>query len=226
MELLSYESIWAIMAIILIDLVLAGDNALIIGMAAQRLPEHMRKKVIFWGTCGAIGIRFLSVAVITWLMQIPGLRLVGGLALLYIGWTLVGKQQHQMEAKATFWSAMTTIILADAVMGIDNALGIAAAANGDWTLIIMGLLISVPVVIFGSKIVVKILDLWPNVVYLGSFVLFAVGLQMIQADVYLKSVYEQISQIGLAWLWLTALGTALIQYAINQSLNQGVKKGS
>ena len=172
MELLSYESIWAIMAIILIDLVLAGDNALIIGMAAQRLPEHMRKKVIFWGTCGAIGIRFLSVAVITWLMQIPGLRLVGGLALLYIGWTLVGKQQHQMEAKATFWSAMTTIILADAVMGIDNALGIAAAANGDWTLIIMGLLISVPVVIFGSRIVVKILDLWPNVVYLGSFVLF------------------------------------------------------
>ena len=226
MELLSYESIWAILAIILIDLVLAGDNALIIGMAAQRLPEHMRKKVIFWGTCGAIGIRFLSVAVITWLMQIPGLRLVGGLALLYIGWTLVGKQQHQMEAKATFWSAMTTIILADAVMGIDNALGIAAAANGDWTLIIMGLLISVPVVIFGSRIVVKILDLWPNVVYLGSFVLFAVGLQMIQADVYLKSVYEQISQIGLAWLWLTALGTALIQYAINQSLNQGVKKGS
>jgi YjbE family integral membrane protein len=226
MELLSYESIWAIMAIILIDLVLAGDNALIIGMAAQRLPEHMRKKVIFWGTCGAIGIRFLSVAVITWLMQIPGLRLVGGLALLYIGWTLVGKQQHQMEAKATFWSAMTTIILADAVMGIDNALGIAAAANGDWTLIIMGLLISVPVVIFGSRIVVKILDLWPNVVYLGSFVLFAVGLQMIQADVYLKSVYDQISQIGLAWLWLTALGTALIQYAINQSLNQGVKKGS
>lgn len=226
MELLSYESIWAIMAIILIDLVLAGDNALIIGMAAQRLPEHMRKKVIFWGTCGAIGIRFLSVAVITWLMQIPGLRLVGGLALLYIGWTLVGKQQHQMEAKATFWSAMTTIILADAVMGIDNALGIAAAANGDWTLIIMGLLISVPVVIFGSRIVVKILDLWPNVVYLGSFVLFAVGLQMIQADVYLKSVYDQISQIGLAWLWLTALGTALIQYAINQSLSQGVKKGS
>jgi YjbE family integral membrane protein len=226
MELLSYESIWAILAIILIDLVLAGDNALIIGMAAQRLPEHMRKKVIFWGTCGAIGIRFLSVAVITWLMQIPGLRLVGGLALLYIGWTLVGKQQHQMEAKATFWSAMTTIILADAVMGIDNALGIAAAANGDWTLIIMGLLISVPVVIFGSRIVVKILDLWPNVVYLGSFVLFAVGLQMIQADVYLKSVYDQISQIGLAWLWLTALGTALIQYAINQSLNQGVKKGS
>lgn len=226
MELLSYESIWAILAIILIDLVLAGDNALIIGMAAQRLPEHMRKKVIFWGTCGAIGIRFLSVAVITWLMQIPGLRLVGGLALLYIGWTLVGKQQHQMEAKATFWSAMTTIILADAVMGIDNALGIAAAANGDWTLIIMGLLISVPVVIFGSRIVVKILDLWPNVVYLGSFVLFAVGLQMIQADVYLKTVYEQISQIGLVWLWLTALGTAVIQYLINQSFNQGVKKGS
>jgi YjbE family integral membrane protein len=159
-------------------------------------------------------------------MQIPGLRLVGGLALLYIGWTLVGKQQHQMEAKATFWSAMMTIILADAVMGIDNALGIAAAANGDWTLIIMGLLISVPVVIFGSIIVVKILDRWPNVVYLGSFVLFAVGLQMIRADVYLNSIYEQIDQISLVWLWLTALGTALIQYVIHQSLIQGLKKGS
>jgi predicted tellurium resistance membrane protein TerC len=88
MDFISIEAIWAILAIILIDLVLAGDNALVIGMAANRLPPHLRKKAIFWGTFGAIAVRFVSVAIITYLMLIPGLRLVGGIALVWIGWKL------------------------------------------------------------------------------------------------------------------------------------------
>jgi predicted tellurium resistance membrane protein TerC len=82
------EAIWAILAIILIDIVLAGDNALVIGMAANRLPEHLRKRVIFWGTFGAVAIRFISVLLLTYLLMVPGLKLIGGLALLYIGWKL------------------------------------------------------------------------------------------------------------------------------------------
>ena len=99
MDFMSIDAIWAVLAIILIDLVLAGDNALVIGMAANRLPPHLRKKAIFWGTFGAIAIRFISVAIITYLMMLPGLRLVGGIALVWIGWKLAFQDDHE-EVKA------------------------------------------------------------------------------------------------------------------------------
>jgi YjbE family integral membrane protein len=181
-------SVWAILAVILIDIVLAGDNALIIGMVANRLPPHLRRKAIIWGTVGAIGIRFLSVAVLTWLLTIPGLRLVGGLALFYIAWKLVfadDEQQHDHTAD-TFWGAMGTIMMADAVMGIDNALGIAAAAGGNWWVIIFGLLISVPIILFGSTMVNRVLERWPRAIYIGSAVLAVVGAQMIYKEPLLR----------------------------------------
>ena len=103
MELI-LASAWAILAVILIDIVLAGDNALIIGMVANKLPLHLRRRAIIWGTVGAIGIRFLSVAVLTWLLTVPGLRLVGGLALFYIAWKLAfaDKEQHTNHAEENF----------------------------------------------------------------------------------------------------------------------------
>ena len=108
------ETIWALVAIILIDVVLAGDNALVIGMAANRLPEHLKKKAIFWGTFGAVAVRFASVAALTYLLLIPGLRLIGGLALIYIGWKLAFQDgDHAVEAKDTFWGAISTIVIAD-----------------------------------------------------------------------------------------------------------------
>ena len=181
MELFALQAIWAVLAIILIDIVLAGDNALVIGMAANKLPPEMRKKAIFWGTFGAVAIRFVSVALLTYLLMIPGLRLIGGLALIYIGWKLVFDQHtdESIEAKTTLGAAISTIIVADAVMGIDNALGIAAAANGDFGLVVFGLLISVPIILFGSTIVSKVLARWPDIVFVGSFVLFVVAFQML-----------------------------------------------
>jgi len=179
MELFTLQALWAFLAIILIDIVLAGDNALVIGMAANKLPEHLRKKAILWGTVGAIVIRFISVAALTYLLMIPGLRLIGGAALLWIGWKLVfDAGDHDVEAKDTFWGAIGTIVVADAVMGIDNALGIAAAANGNFVLVIAGLLISVPIILFGASLVSKLLEKYPNCVFFGSFVLFAVAFQM------------------------------------------------
>ena len=181
MELISLQAVWAVIAIILIDIVLAGDNALVIGMAANKLAPQFRRRAILWGTIGAVVIRFISVAALTYLLMIPGLRLIGALALGWIGWRLVADQHtdESVASKTTLWGAITTIIVADAVMGIDNALGIAAAANGDFGLVIFGLLISVPIILFGSSVVSKILTRWPDVVFTGSFVLFVVAFQML-----------------------------------------------
>ena len=174
------EVIWALLAIVLIDIVLAGDNALVIGMAANRLPEHLKRRAIFWGTFGAVAVRFVSVAALTYLLLIPGLRFIGGMALIYIAWKLAFQTaNHEITAKDTFWSAITTIVVADAVMGIDNALGIAAAANGDFVMIVVGLLISVPIILFGSTVIARLLERYPDSVFVGSFVLFVVAVQMI-----------------------------------------------
>jgi YjbE family integral membrane protein len=176
MELFTLQALWAFLAIILIDIVLAGDNALVIGMAANRLPVHLRRKAIFWGSFGAVAIRFVSVAALTYLLMIPGLRIIGAAALIWIGWKLAfNNEEHDVKAADTFWSAISTILVADAVMGIDNALGIAAAANGNFVLVIAGLLISVPIILFGANIVSKILIKFPDTVFLGSFVLFLVA---------------------------------------------------
>ena len=177
------EMLWALVAIILIDIVLAGDNALVIGMAANRLPEHLRKRAIWWGTFGAVAVRFLSVIALTWLLLIPGLRLIGGLALIYIAWKLAFQSgDHEIEAKDTFWGAISTIVIADAVMGIDNALGIAAAANGSFAMVIVGLLISVPIILFGSTVIANLLKRYPDSVFVGSFVLFVVAFEMLLSE--------------------------------------------
>jgi YjbE family integral membrane protein len=190
------ETIWAVTAIILIDIVLAGDNALVIGMAANKLPEHLKKKAIFWGTFGAVAVRFISVLLLTYLLAVPGLKLVGGLLLIYIAWTLVqGDKDHNVTAKNTFWAAIGTIVVADAVMGIDNALGIAAAADGNMALVIFGLLISVPIILFGSTIIARILEKYPNTVYIGSFVLFVVACKMIAGEPTIEETWKEYGNI-------------------------------
>lgn len=181
MEILSLQFLWALVAIILIDVVLGGENALVIAMAAKKLPDHLRRRAMVWGTFGAVAVRFVCVAALTYLLMIPGLRLVGGLMLIYIAWRLTSNTEGHtnVKAAATFWGAMGTIVMADAVMGLDNALAIAGAANGDWLLIIIGLLVSVPIILFGSTIISQLLDRYPRSIYVGAFVLYVVALKMI-----------------------------------------------
>lgn len=182
-----FEVIWAVIAIILIDIVLAGDNALVIGMAANRLPIHLRQRVILFGTIGAILIRFASIVLLSYLLLIPGLRLIGGLALIYIGWKLAFiDKNHSIDSKDTFWGAIGTIVIADAVMGIDNALGIAAAAQGNLYLVMFGLLVSIPIILFGSTLVTKILEKYPDSIFIGSFVLFVVACKMILKEPFIE----------------------------------------
>lgn len=175
------EFVWALLAIVLIDVVLGGENALVIAMASRGLPEHLRRRALIWGTFGAVAVRFLCVAVLTYLLMIPGLRLVGGLMLIYIAWRLTANEQDHGDIRVatTFWGAMATIVWADAVMGLDNALAIAGAAGGNWWLIIFGLLLSVPIILFGSTLVARLIDRYPDSVFVGAFVLYVVAIKMI-----------------------------------------------
>ena len=192
MELFSTPWWSALLAIILIDLVLAGDNAIVIALAARNLPAHLQKKAIVWGAAGAIAVRSLMTVGVVWLLKIPGLMLVGGVGLLWIAYKLLADQtekQHDSPVASTFWGAMKTIVIADALMGIDNVLGVAGAAQGSFDLVIIGLLVSVPIVVFGSSVVLRLVERFPVIIKLGAAVLALTAAKMIVGEQLLDPVY-------------------------------------
>ncbi|MEC5212311.1 YjbE family integral membrane protein [Polaromonas sp. CG_9.5] len=192
MELFSTPWWSALMAIILIDLVLAGDNAIVIALAARNLPPHLQKKAIVWGAAGAIAVRSVMTVGVVWLLQIPGLMLVGGLGLLWVAYQLLSSQEgkeHDGPVASTFWGAMKTIVIADALMGIDNVLGVAGAANGSFALVIIGLLVSIPIVVYGSTMVLKLVERFPAIIKLGAAVLAFTAAKMIVGERWLDPIY-------------------------------------
>jgi YjbE family integral membrane protein len=193
MELFSAPWWSALLAIILIDLVLAGDNAIVIALAARNLPPEHQNKAIMWGTVGAIVVRSAMTVGVVWLLKIPGLMLVGGLGLLWIAYKLIADtsdDEHEGPSATTFWGAMKTIIVADALMGVDNVLGVAGAANGDFTLVVLGLLISSPIVVFGSKLVLRLVERFPVIIQLGAAVLAFTAAQMVINEKLLDPVFD------------------------------------
>ncbi len=192
MELFSAPWWTALLAIVLIDLVLAGDNAIVIALAARNLPPHLQKKAIAWGAVGAIAVRSIMTIGVVWLLKIPGLMLVGGLGLLWIAYKLLadtGDKEHTGPAASTFWGAMKTIVVADALMGIDNVLGVAGAAHGDFGLVVIGLLVSVPIVVFGSTVVLKLVERFPIIINIGAAVLALTAAKMIVGEALLDPIY-------------------------------------
>ena len=192
MELFSTPWWSALLAIILIDLVLAGDNAIVIALAARNLPAHLQKKAIAWGTFGAIAVRTVMTVGVVWLLKIPGLMLVGGLGLLWIAYKLLadqGDKEHDGPVASTFWGAMKTIVVGDALMGVDNVLGVAGAAHGSFDLVVIGLLISVPIVVFGSTMVLKLVERFPLIINLGAAVLAITAASMIVKEPFLSSYF-------------------------------------
>jgi YjbE family integral membrane protein len=184
------QSLSALLAIIVIDLVLAGDNAIVIALAARSLPAQLQKRAIVWGAAGAIVVRSLMTVIVVWLLQIPGLLLAGGLVLFWIAYRLLvpvdeGAQAHGAAA-TTFWGAMRTIVVADAVMGLDNVLAVAGAAHGSYLLVVLGLVISVPIVVWGSTVVLKVVDRFPAVVYVGAGVLVWTAVKMVLGEPLLQ----------------------------------------
>ena len=180
------------LAIILIDLVLAGDNAIVIALAARNLPDHLKKKAILWGTVGAIVVRSAMTVGVVWLLKIPGLMLVGGLGLVWIAYKLLADQggdEHEGPMANTFWGAMKTIIVADALMGVDNVLGVAGAAHGSFDLVIIGLVVSVPIVVFGSTVVLKLVERFPAIIQIGAAVLAFTAAKMIVSEPLLAQFF-------------------------------------
>lgn len=197
----------AILAIVVIDLVLSGDNAVVIGMAARRLSPENRRKAIIWGGVGAVGLRIFFTAIVQQLLDIPYLLAVGGLLLLWIAYKLL--KPHDEHANVTEASslgeAIRTIILADVVMSLDNILAVAGASHGGsddpgtrLALLLFGLALSIPILLLGSHLVARVLGRYPILVYLGAVVLVWAAGRMIVEDDIVHDLY------AFAW-WETLL---------------------
>jgi len=168
---LSSAIFWAALwKIIVANIILSGDNAVVIAMACHNLSDKYRRPAIIFGSAGAIVLRIVFCAVIGLLLSVPYLKLVGGALLLWIGIKLVVEEEEKADIKAhaNVWAAIWTIIVADAVMSLDNAIAIAAAAKGDFTLIVIGLIISIPIIIVGATLISQLLDRYPWLGLVGA----------------------------------------------------------
>ncbi|KZZ83394.1 TerC family protein [Bacillus sp. SJS] len=192
MEIFTADFLGSLLSIVVIDLVLAGDNAILIGLAARNLPAGQRKKVILWGTLGAIIIRAIATFAFVYLLKIPGLLLAGGLILLWIAYRLLtDNKEHDVKSGTSMMSAIRTIIIADAVMGLDNVLAVAGAAHGSILLVTLGLLISIPIVVWGSTIILKFIDRYPVIIVIGAAILAWTAAKMIVKEPFLKPYFKE-----------------------------------
>lgn len=179
----------AVLQIIAIDIVLGGDNAVVIALACRRLPEHQRKLGIFWGVFGAIALRVVLIFFALSLLAIPYLKIVGAILLLWIGVKLLQPEsegEHEIDASTTLIGAIKTIIVADAVMSLDNVIAIAGAAKDEMGLVIFGLVISVPIIVWGSQLVMKLMERFPITIAIGAGLLGWIAGGMLVSDVATK----------------------------------------
>lgn len=225
MEPFSADFMSALIAIIIIDLVLAGDNAIVIALAARSLPTHLRKRAIIWGTFGAIAVRSSMTLVVVWLLRVPGLLAIGGSLLAWIAYKLIIDNEHEesrgLKPGASFFSAMSTIIVADALMGLDNVLAVAGAAQGSFLLVVIGLLISIPIVIWGSQLVVKFIERFPAIVYVGAGILAWTSVKMVTSEpLFATFVSEHPTLITLSYVGVIA-GVLVAGFLVN---HRGVAK--
>lgn len=176
--------LWLFAQIMIINLVLSGDNAVVIAMASRRLPERQRKKAIWWGAIGAIGLRAVLTVVAVLLLQVAYIQALGSLFLLYIAIKLLmdNEERHDVREASTLGKAVWTIIAADFIMSLDNVLAIAAKADNDYLVIILGIALSVPIIIWGSTMVVRLLHRFPALVYLGAGILGYTAGEMLVKD--------------------------------------------
>jgi YjbE family integral membrane protein len=221
MEVIFHAPFWiAVGQIILIDILLGGDNAVVIALACRGLPPKQRKMGIIYGTAGAIVLRVILIAFALALLSVPYLKLVGGLLLIWIGVKLLVPHDEDEHANINpsdkLWGAVKTVIIADLVMSVDNVLAIAGAAESAGThqlpLVIFGLLVSIPIIVAGSQIVLKLMDRFPVIITFGAMLLGWIAGQMISTDPGLKDYIPP----GKAWEYGAAVAGALLVLAISK----------
>ena len=220
----------AVGKIILIDILLGGDNAVVIALACRQLPESQRLKGVIWGTVGAILLRVALIAFAITLLQVPFLKIAGAALLIWIGVKLITPHDEDahgnIQASDKLWSAVKTVIVADLVMSIDNVIAIAGAAQNageqhQMALVIFGLVVSIPIIVWGSQIVLKLMDRFPVIILLGGMLLGWIAGGMFQTDPMLKDLIPQ------EQFWHYALGAAgaLLVLAIGQALKARRARG-
>lgn len=202
----------AVLQIIAIDIVLGGDNAVVIALASRRLPPQQRRQAIFWGVFGAIALRVVLIFFALYLLAIPYLKVVGAALLLWIGVKLLLPEPegdgHQINASSSLVGAIKTIVVADAVMSLDNVIAIAGAAKGSIGLVIFGLVVSVPIIVWGSKLVLKLMDRFPVVITLGGGLLGWIAGDMTATDVALRPWFD--ANVPFPHLVTAALGAVAV----------------
>lgn len=213
---------WLFVQIILINLVLSGDNAVVIAMASRRLPVHLRKRAVQWGTAGAVLLRLLLTFVAVVLLKLPLLQAAGALLLAGIAAKLLLDDGSREVADAsTLGGAVQIILLADLVMSLDNVLAIAAIARGDMLLILAGVGLSIPLILWGSSVIVRLLDRFPVLVYIGSAILgFAAG-EMLLADSlvgpWLLGLSGKLERLTPLFGAMTVLACGLVKPAVERA---------
>jgi YjbE family integral membrane protein len=184
--LMTSAGLFALLNIILIDLVMSGDNAILIGMATKKLTGADRAKAIFWGVAGATILRIIFSLGVVWLMQIPGLEFLGAILLLYVVWKFyreIRAHEHHEEGKewgATFWAAIQTIIVADVAMSLDNVLAVAGASHGNVVNLMIGLVVSIILMVVASGYIAKLLEKYPSIQWVGLFIILFTALDMLE----------------------------------------------
>ncbi|MBG7619189.1 TerC family protein [Herbaspirillum sp. AP02] len=194
MEFLANLNWVAVAQIILIDILLGGDNAIVIALACRNLPDNLRMKGIVWGTVGAIGIRIALIAFAVTMLQLPFLKLLGGVLLLWIGTKLLNEDDEHTDVDGSdrLWSAVKTVIVADLVMSVDNVIAIASAAEQaagehQLLLVVFGIVVSIPIIVWGSTLVLKLMEKFPVIVTLGAALLGYIAGGMIFSDSAVQS---------------------------------------
>ena len=198
MELLLTPAFWAALgSIILANVLLSGDNAVVIAMAARGLPAHQQNKAIVFGSGAAIVMRIVLTLIAVKMLGLPWLKLVGGLALLYIGANLMSEEQEQQDHEAKpvgIATAVRTILVADLVMSLDNVLAVAAAAQGNTVLLVVGLAISIPLIVFGSTLILKVMERFPVIIVAGAALLGWLAGEMMLTDPAIRGWFGEVPE--------------------------------
>jgi YjbE family integral membrane protein len=220
-EFLSEDFFVGLLLVLFTNLILSGDNAVVIALAARTLEGRKRRQAILWGAAGAVILRLIFAAVVVYLLEIPLLQVVGGLLLVWIAWRLVhgdageaDEEDGKMRAGESVWEAIRIIIIADAVMSLDNVIALVGASGGDFVLLSIGLATTIPLVVFGAALLAFLLNRFPVLVYAGAGLLVYIAVEMLFQDVALVKYLEPYASIerlvaaiavavflAVVWLW-------------------------
>ncbi|MBN8233726.1 TerC family protein [Halobacillus kuroshimensis] len=215
---MNWDLLEPLFIIISIDIILGGDNAVVIALASRNLPPEQRNKAIFFGTGLAIAARVLLTVVALYLLQIPFLQLIGGLLLFYIAFKLLTDTEETDHIKAgdSLAAAVKTIVFADIVMGFDNVLAIAGASHNNILLVIIGLLVSVPIIVWGSRIILHMMDKFPLLIYFGAGILAYTAAEMVKEDRYMMQYMEEFPYIHQWFAVIMVIIIITLGYWINK----------